>query len=265
LKKYLFKMLDALTSAYSRTDVDNCRQDYPVETNIGKLFSLFAWGLDMVQEHAEKVKLWDQLDYARGSVLDRYGANFGVQRFGADDAFYRLMIKVKVLSQLSGGDTDTVINAAAELLGVAPTDITLEDVWPAKIALYVDEALLSEERVRMREPIAGAIKRILAAGVGMKMYVQSERPYQHNLYVTHCCYETQMISILPELRPETEHRCAVYATPYLGSAMAETRLPILEPERGPVPGRLCVDAAMTTILETRLPMLERLQNEEEML
>ena len=85
------------------------------------------------------------------------------------------------------------------------------------------------------------------------------------LYITPCRYETRMISVLPELRPVTEHRCAVYAVPYLGSGMAVTRLPPLEPERGALPGRLCVDAAATTISETRLPMLERLQKEEEML
>jgi len=87
------------------------------------------------------------------------------------------------------------------------------------------------------------------------------------LYVTPCRYETRMISVLPELRPVTEHRCAVYAVPYLGSGMAVTRLPPLEPERGALPGRLCVDAAATTISETRLPVLERPdnENEEEML
>ena len=83
------------------------------------------------------------------------------------------------------------------------------------------------------------------------------------LYVTPCRYETCMISVLPELRPVTEHRCAVYAVPYLGSGMAVTRLPPLEPERGALPGRLCVDAAATTISETRLPVLERPDNENE--
>ena len=83
------------------------------------------------------------------------------------------------------------------------------------------------------------------------------------LYITPCRYETRMISVLPELRPVTEHRCAVYVTPYLGSGMAVTRLPPLEPERGALPGRLCVDAAATTISETRLPVLERPDNENE--
>lgn len=185
MRNYLFEMLDALTSAYSHKDHDNLRLGDPVETNIGKLFSILAWGLNMVHEQADLIKLWDHLDNARGSVLDRYGANFGVQRQGANDAFYRLAIRVKVLSQLSGGDTETVINAAADLLDVKLTDVLLEDVFPAKIALFVDQDLLSEERLEMIEPIAWAIKRILAAGVGMRLYMRTYRTYRYDLPVGH--------------------------------------------------------------------------------
>lgn len=185
MKNYLADMLYALTSAYSRKDYDNCRQGLPLETNIGKLFSLFAWGLDTVQEQAELVKLWDDLDQAKGAVLDRYGANWGVKRFNENDALYRLAIKVKVMSQLSGGDTDTVIKAAAELLGVEDTDIDFADVFLAKITLYVDWLLLTQERQELIEPIAWAIKRIVAAGVGMRLYVRTYRTYHFNLPVAH--------------------------------------------------------------------------------
>ena len=139
-------MLYALTSAYSRNDYDNHKQGRPLETNIGKLFSLFAWGMDIVHENAELVKQWDDLERAKGAVLDRYGANWGVQRFSKNDALYRLAIRVKILSQLSGGDTDTVIRAASDLLGVEDHDIDFEDVFPAKIFLYVDWLLLTQER-----------------------------------------------------------------------------------------------------------------------
>lgn len=185
MRDYLVKMLDALTSAYSRKDRDNLREPAPVETLIGKLFSVLAWGLNTVQEQAKLIKLWDDIDYAKGTVLDRYGANFGVKRFGANDAFYRLAIKVKLLSQLSGGDIDTVLNAAAELLDVDVSNLLIEEVLPAKIALYVDQSLLSEERVKLLESIMWAIKRILAAGVGMRIYLRIYRTYRYNFLVRH--------------------------------------------------------------------------------
>ncbi len=178
-------MLYALTSAYSRKDYDNHRQGLPLQTNIGKLFSIFAWGLDLVQENAELVKLWDDINNAKGAVLDRYGANWGVKRFNENDALYRLAIMVKVMAQLSGGDTDTVIKAAAELLGVEYTDIEFADVFPAKIALYVDWLLLTQERQELIEPIAWSIKRIVASGVGMRLYVRTYRTYRYDLPVSH--------------------------------------------------------------------------------
>ena len=116
MNKFLSKMLYALTSAYSRKDYDNVQLGLPLETNIGKLFSILAWGLETVEEQAELVRLWDDLDYACGSVLDRYGANFGVKRVSSDDSFYRLARKVKIIAQLPGGETATGSRDEAHLL-----------------------------------------------------------------------------------------------------------------------------------------------------
>ena len=64
MRNYLSEMLYALTSAYSRKDYNNRRAGLPVETNIGKLFSILAWGLDSVEEQAELIKLWEDIDFA---------------------------------------------------------------------------------------------------------------------------------------------------------------------------------------------------------
>lgn len=196
MRNYLSEMLYELTSAYTRKDYNNCQHGLPLETNIGKLFSLFAWGLNLAKKQAELVKLWDDIDYACGSVLDRYGANFGVKRLTPDDRFYRLAIKVKVMAQLSGGDINTVIQAAAALLDVDFSEILLEDVYPAKIALYVNRKLLSQERLDLIEEIAYAIKRILAAGVGMHIYLRVYRTYRYNLMFTHFGYVDNRVSSL---------------------------------------------------------------------
>lgn len=157
---YLEKMLDILTDPYTHRDLQNVRKNRKLETNIGKLFSLLADGFEVIHKNAELVRLWDDLENAEGAVLDRYGANFGVQRGAASDALYRILIRVKMLAQLSGGDGDTVIRAAGELLGVQFSDIELQDVYPAKVALYVDQSLLSEERLALIDQIAVALKRI---------------------------------------------------------------------------------------------------------
>lgn len=197
MRNFLSEMLYALTSAYTRKDYDNFKQGLPLETNIGKLFYILAWGLDSVQEQAELIKLWDDLDNAKGKVLDRYGANFGVQRVSSDDRFYRLAIKVKMMALLSGGDTDTVLTAAGTLLDVELSDVELEDVYPAKIALYVDMELLSQDRIELIEEIANSIKRILAAGVGMRLYLRTYRTYRAELIFLHCGYAVSEFTAVP--------------------------------------------------------------------
>lgn len=194
---FLEKMLYALTSAYTRKDYENVKISSPPETNIGKMFAILSWGLDIASQQADVVRAWDDLDNAKGSVLDRYGRNFGVERNGATDDFYRIAIRVKVLSQLSGGDINTVIEAASALLEVDVSEVMLDEVYPAKIELFVDQKLLSPERIEMLDLIAAAIKRILAAGVGLRLYLRTHSTYRHELVVRHCGYAATEQSVPP--------------------------------------------------------------------
>lgn len=218
--KYLEQMLDLLTGAYNRRDLHNVRKGRALETNIGKLFSLIADGFEIIQENAELVRLWDDLENAEGKVLDRYGANFGVARGAASDALYRIFIRVKMMAQLSGGDGDTVIQAAAELLGVEYSDILLEDVYPAKIALYVDQSLLSEERLTLIEQIAHAIKRILVAGVGMRLYLRTYKTYRWNLDIRYGAAIGAAYWILPV----SQDRCSAEELPISFGSFEEAAL-----------------------------------------
>ena len=165
MRNFLAEMLEKLTSPYVMTDRYNAKHELTPETNIGKLFSVLAYGLDTVQEQADLIKLWDDIDNAKGSVLDRHGANFGVKRMGATDAFYRLAIKVKMLSQLSGGDINTVINAASTLMDLPPEKIELTEIFPGKVDIGVNEKDLPEEVFNAIEEITALLKRIVLAGV----------------------------------------------------------------------------------------------------
>ena len=170
-------MLDMLTSGYARADVRNARKNLPMATNIGKLFQTFAFGLDVIIEQSELIRLWDDLDNAQGVVLDRYGANFGVRRDGASDAYFRLMIRVKMVSLLSGGDINTVINAVSALFNVPVDTVELHEVFPAKIHVYVYEHLLDAVTFSMWHTIAAMIKRIIAAGVGYQLFLRTNHIY----------------------------------------------------------------------------------------
>ena len=175
-------MLDMLTSAYDRSDIKRIKNGKAPETNIGKLFTLLGYGFDIIRENTERVRLWDDIDQAHGKSLDRYGGNYGVYRGEAPDDLYRIMIKVKILSMLSAGQMDTIVNAAAILFGVDIKEVRAKEVYPAKIWLYIDLDKLEESRLRLAETIAELMKRIKAAGVGMRIFLVTYHTGEEILY-----------------------------------------------------------------------------------
>lgn len=176
-------MLDMLTSAYNRTDIARLRVGEAPQTNIGKLMYLSGWGFDIIKEQAEKVKLWNDLDYKQGADLDHYGRDFGVLRGNAADEVYRIMIKVKTLSLLASGNLDTVIQAAASLFGVDAQDVKADEIFPAKIYLYINEDRLDEEHKNVADIIAGLMDRIKAAGVGIRIFYRTYHEAEARLYL----------------------------------------------------------------------------------
>lgn len=213
-KDLLRTMLDALTSGYSHKDLRNATHSLPMETNIGRLFSTFSYGLNIVQDQSDKIRLWDDIDNARGAALDRYAANFGISRNGASDAFLRLLIKVKMISLLSGGDIDTVIKAAASLFDVPPETIELKEVFPAKVWLYIDEAILDATKLDTAEIIAQMMKRIVAAGVGTRLFFRTYRSYQNAAVMNTAAFESTGITLRPVNTQRTFTRKTYFNTTF---------------------------------------------------
>lgn len=176
-------MLEMLTSAYNRTDIHNLQENQLPQTNIGKLFFLAGWGFDIIKDQAEKVRLWDDIDAMQGSALTRYGESFGVSRGEASDEILRIMIKVKTIAMLASGDLDTIILSAATLFGVSATDVKADEIYPAKVYLYIDEDKLDAEHKRVAEIIAGLMSRIKASGVGIRIFYQTYFGGAENLYI----------------------------------------------------------------------------------
>lgn len=210
MNELLAKMLAKLTGAYSKDP----------ESNIGRLFQMFAVALSGVEDTLHTVSLWRDLYQARGITLDRIGKNFGVARGAANDALYRIMIQVKIIAPLSGGDVNTVIRAARELLGVEDADILLEDVYPARVALFVDQNLLSQERIDLIDQIAGAIKRILAAGVGLRLYLRTYRTYRGSVVIAHAA----LIRTAGRLGPPSPQRACTAVQAQAGGAFCHTHI-----------------------------------------
>ena len=179
----LAKMLDLITYAYVKSDLRNVSKNLSVKTNIGKLFAVVAWGFELIKNNTELVREWAHIDHARGAALDRHGENYGVKRGGADDFFYRLLIKVKIISQLSGGDIDTVLSAIATLYGVEGEKVGLAEVFPAKLKISLNKNDIPEDYFDVEHLINLLIKRIIAAGIGYDVWLEIVEKLYGNIYV----------------------------------------------------------------------------------
>ena len=155
----LLNILDKLPGAYSKDP----------DSNIGRLFQLFAAALSGVEEALQTVALWRDLDSARGATLDRIGANFGIARDGVSDGLYRLLIKTKVTALLAGGDVDTIITTISVLFNVDPSQVDLAEAFPAKIRITVDETEMPHEHMALSGNATSVVKRIAAAGIGCEV------------------------------------------------------------------------------------------------
>lgn len=199
---FAVKMIKMLTSSYNRSDVVNLEAGEKPVTNVGKLFFLAGWGFDILKDHTERVRLWDDLDAMRGATLNRYGADFGVARGESSDEIYRIMIKVKIIAMLAAGNLDTVIVSAASLFNVDPADVKAEEIYPSKIYLYIDEDKLDEERKRVAPVIVGLMSRIKSAGIGLRIFYQTYSGGSVNLYVATPTFQHVRIHVKPEISNE---------------------------------------------------------------
>lgn len=187
MRALLLRMLSCLTGAYTKDP----------DSNIGRLFRLFAEALWGVEDTLHLIDAWRDVNQAKGLTLDRIGLNFGVERDNASDAFYRLMIKVKVTGLLSGGDVDTVITAASVLFDTPIEAVEAVELFPAKLRVILDEEYIAQEYLEHKDSSARIVKRLMAAGVGKDVVFRRTRRETVPIYigVTHCSNVTRKIDI----------------------------------------------------------------------
>ncbi|GKV70292.1 hypothetical protein NCCP2716_27900 [Sporosarcina sp. NCCP-2716] len=108
-------MLSMLTSALSQKP----------QSNIGKLFAVFALQHDEVLQTLRKMEEWVDVDKAEGKELNELGADIEQPRGLATDAQYRMMIKSKRIRAKSDGTYNAIIDAMAKTLNCRPSDMRL--------------------------------------------------------------------------------------------------------------------------------------------
>ena len=145
---------------------DNYKKD---KSNTEKLFRMIVDEIDNLNDTNQRIKNWSDIDQAEGKVLDDdFGETLNVKRDGMSDDEYRLMLKIKIISNMSDGDIPT-------LNQVIPVLINGKFERIKQGFLFDDEPLPKEPAAFLIRVIASrtennnipfrAIERITAGGV----------------------------------------------------------------------------------------------------
>lgn len=84
--------------------------------NLDLYYVLYGYGYDEMHEALDGVKDSRDISKASGKSLDYLGANVGQLRQGEDDERYRLLIKTRIIANLSMGDIPTINHILSTLI-----------------------------------------------------------------------------------------------------------------------------------------------------
>ena len=107
------------------------------------------------------------LEAATGAQLEQWGALVGCERLGLDDGTYRRFIQAQIPIRDCGGTGDEMIDIFAQVCGVDPSLVTLEQLPPASIWLIVYPPVALDTVVE--SAVVRAMGAAQADGIGMQL------------------------------------------------------------------------------------------------
>lgn len=99
------------------------------ESNVYKLMSIAAGVIQENEDDLNKIGAWRDVDQAEGKALDLLGQNVRQNRGQAGDEVYRVMIKSKVMRNLSNGSINTLIEFLSFILQIDKSKIKINELW----------------------------------------------------------------------------------------------------------------------------------------
>lgn len=126
-------------------------------------YVLYHDGFDDIYTGLESVRDSRNIDKASGKSLDLLGANVGQFRNGEDDEFYRLLIKTRIIANLSIGDAPTI----NKVLSILTKDIfiNITETWPYERYFNEPAAIVLRLSPKFDKFPYEIVHRIKAAGV----------------------------------------------------------------------------------------------------
>lgn len=150
------------------------------KTNNLDLYYVLYGGYGELEKGFASINDSRNIDKARGKTLDKLGSNVGQFRRGEDDDLYRLLIKTRIIANLSIGDIPTI----NKIMSILVKDIFLgiKETWsyekhrnePAAIVLQLSE-------IWSNIPLE-IIHRIKAAGVRVILETYLHQDIYYGMY-----------------------------------------------------------------------------------
>lgn len=116
----LDKFVDRLTDAYKKNP----------DSNVYKLANIATLHIKENEDTLTTVESWRDIDQAEGIVLDDMGRDVQQNRGLANDDVYRVLIKAKIMRNLSDGSIDTIIDFLAFIMQCDKSEIYVRELWP---------------------------------------------------------------------------------------------------------------------------------------
>lgn len=147
-------------------------------TNVQKLARFLTEPLSDYQALLNQIDAYRSIDNAKGSALDALGAKYGQARGPADDAFYRIMIKSKIIVRAGDATINGILRAIESSLSVNADGIRVESLRASPdgdgepLAIRITNIPLDVAKSEWeQEYLLNRIKSVVAAGVRVD-YIQ---------------------------------------------------------------------------------------------
>lgn len=180
------------------------------KTNTEKLYYVLYNDSKDLKQAFDSVRDSRNIDKAEGETLDLIGANVGQFRIDEDDELYRLLIKIKIIANLSNGDIPTINKVMMAVF--KDKFLGLQEVWTLGSYRREPAAIKLRLGVIDKNIPYQIIDRIKAAGVRIII----ELNYKTNFYIGAGSTAGEVITILPPPLEDIviKHNNSVFGTMY---------------------------------------------------
>lgn len=137
-------------------------------SNNAKILEIEKRTMDSLRETIRAVAESMDIESARGKTLDMLGDMIGQDRGAATDEQYRVLIKSRIVRNLSGADHTSIVKAICATFNCEPSEVLLTEPEPCKVILEgLPYSKLNDSNIDINTAVA-IINNLMPAGVFME-------------------------------------------------------------------------------------------------